>query len=76
MSKSVNATTHHHLISHEDQRQCRHKEQILTSLTNLSLAYDTVLFNSVNEPPHEKNQQNGMFAQQRLRSAWASAQSD
>ena len=28
------------------------------------------------EPPHDKTQQNGMCAQRRLRSAWASAQSD
>ena len=28
------------------------------------------------EPPHDKNLQSGMCAQRRLRSAWASAQSD
>ena len=29
-----------------------------------------------NEPPHDKKEQNGMCAQQRLRSTWADAQSD
>ena len=29
-----------------------------------------------NEPAHDKKQQNDMHAQQKLRSAWASAQSD
>ena len=35
-----------------------------------------VQFKYIHEPPHDKTNKNGMCTQQRLTSAWASAQSD
>ena len=49
---------------------------------HISFSYKPVLFLSQKnwkitfEPLHDKTQQSGMCAQQRIRSAWASAQSD
>ena len=44
--------------------------------SGITFLQNKVMHVSLFEPPHDKNQQRGMCAQRRLRSAWASAQSD
>ena len=49
------------------------KNKVITNGSDFS---NLIRLISIFEPPHKKNQQNGMCAQQNLISAWASAQSD